>query len=94
MFGGMKENKKGVVLSLSVSPGVGKFDVAGFSGNRLKLKTKAKPKKGLANKEIEKELGRIFNRSVKILSGFKSRNKTVFIEDLSREKTLQLLENL
>ena len=94
MFEGIEEKQNGIVLGLNVSPGKRGFEVCSFAAGRLKLKTKSKAQKGLANKEIKKELERIFNSNVKILSGSKSRNKKVFIEGLNREKVVKLLEGL
>ena len=41
---------------------------------------KSKPENNAANLELLKNLSKIFNSSVKILKGFKSRNKTVAVE--------------
>lgn len=49
------------------------------------LRVKALPKEGEANKELVEVLAEYFNVSkslVKIVSGFKSRNKIVFIQKI------------
>ncbi len=53
--------------------------VLGFDGNfdAYRIKIKAKPKDGEANKEIEKFLRKTFKKKVKIVSGFKSSRKVI-----------------
>ena len=86
---------EGVVLSLEVIPNSREFKIVGFNSwsQTLKIKTKSKAQKGLANSEIEKELKKRFNSGVKILSGIKSRKKKILILG-EKSKIEQLLENL
>ncbi|MBT3690651.1 YggU family protein [Candidatus Woesearchaeota archaeon] len=53
--------------------------VLGFDENyqAYRVKIKAKPKDGEANKEIEKFLSKTFKKKVKIVSGFKSNKKVI-----------------
>ncbi len=86
---------EGVVLALEVIPNSKEFKIVGFNSRSqtLRIKTKSKARKGLANMEIERELKKSFNSSIKILSGFKSRKKRILILG-ERGKIEQLLENL
>lgn len=85
-----------VVLSLEVIPNSKEFKISGFNAwsQTLKIKTKSKARKGLANKEIERELKGIFNSNIKILSGFKSRKKKRVLILGEKSRIEKLLENL
>ncbi|AJF60641.1 MAG: hypothetical protein QT03_C0001G1160 [archaeon GW2011_AR10] len=83
---------KGFILNLHVTSNSKEFKLEGFDfwRNALKLKTKSKPLKGQANKEIEAELEKLLEAKVKIVSGKNSRNKKVLVEK-SREEALAKL---
>ena len=80
-----------VVLSVYVIPGGKKFSILGYEQWRdaLKIRTKSKAEKGLANKELEKQLARMFNSKVRILKGRKSRNKVISISGVTKQKILE-----
>lgn len=77
----LTESNKGVILKIRVSPARKAFRVKGIDtwSNSLLLDTKEPPEKGKANKEIEKELEKLFGKKTRIKSGIHSRNKTVLI---------------
>jgi uncharacterized protein (TIGR00251 family) len=54
-----------------------------YDDSRLcyRVELKAKPKEGEANLELIKFLSKHFKKRVKIVSGFKSRIKTIIFED-------------
>jgi len=57
-------------------------DFLKVDGNNILVGLKSKPEKGEANKELIKKLAEYFNvhpSQVRILSGFKSRNKIIEI---------------
>jgi len=73
---------KELVLNIHVTPDAEKFEVSGFDvwRNALKVRTRSKPLEGKANKEIEKELSKVLDAEVKIISGEKSRDKKVLVK--------------
>ena len=89
----LKETSEGIVLDLKINPGQGVFQIIRIENGYLKIKLKEKAVKGKANLEIEKQLGRVFDSNIRIVSGLKSRQKKVLIE-LSREKTLEIVRKL
>lgn len=88
-----KVHEKGFVLSLYTIPKSKGFELVEFDqdSNTLKLRTKSPPVKGEANREIEREMKRILNSEVRIISGLKSRRKTLLIPGLTREKVIETL---
>jgi len=48
--------------------------------------------KGRVNRELIRELSRLFKRRVEILSGFSSRQKKILIRDIDAEEVKQILE--
>lgn len=63
------------------------------SKNFLIIEATEQPEKGRVNKEIVKELQKKFKAEVIIVSGLKSRKKTIKIK-LPKEQILQILETL
>ena len=57
-----------VFVDIEVSPNSNKFQISGFNEwrNRFEIRIKQVPQKGKANKEIVKELSKIFNCDVSI----------------------------
>ena len=90
----IKFKPEGVILNLIVSPGKDGFKaVFDWETEILKVRTKSLPFKGRANQEIEKELKKLFNAETKILTGFKSKKKTVLVKQ-DKEKILSALNAL
>lgn len=78
--------KNFVVLKLHVIPGSKINQILGFMDNAsLKIKIKAKPVEGKANKELIKVLAEILEikeSEIEIRSGQTSRNKTVIVRGI------------
>ncbi|MFA5764114.1 MAG: DUF167 domain-containing protein [archaeon] len=71
-------------LKLKVSTGKSKFKVE-LDGELLLVEIKSTPEKGKANKEIIKELKKFFKSDIKMLSGFKSKEKIIEIYSTQNE---------
>jgi uncharacterized protein (TIGR00251 family) len=72
-----------VILDLHVQPGASKNEFAGQHGERIKLRIRARAVDGAANEALVEFLARYFNvgrKSVRILSGERSRQKRVLVE--------------
>jgi uncharacterized protein len=77
------EDAKGIVLSLHVQPGAKRTEVAGVHGDALKIRLAAPPVDGKANAQLVRFLAEMFgvqSRSVTLLRGETSRQKTVRID--------------
>ncbi len=82
------ETEHGLVLHVHIVPRSAKCEVVGIQGNALKLKITAPPVEGQANKECIRFLSDILGikkKQVRILSGSKSKKKTVAIEGIRRK---------
>ena len=70
----------GIVIEAKVKTGCSSFS-AHKSGDDVAIEVSSPPLEGRANKEIIKELRKMFRaQSVEIVKGLKSKNKTVFIK--------------
>lgn len=84
------ETSDGVVLSLQVKPNSKQFKIIADS-DKLVIYCREVPVKGKVNRELMKELSRVFNTKIEILSGFTSRQKKILIRNISVEKVNDLL---
>ncbi len=90
----IEETKRGIILQVHVVPRSSKSEVAGFQGDALKLKLTAPPVEGQANAELIRVLSDILGikkKQVKILSGHKSKKKSVAIEGIGRKEIEALI---
>lgn len=81
---------KDVLVDIEVSPNSKKFEISKFNSwrNRIEIRIKQIPQKGKANKEICKELSKMFKCEVNIFKGDKSSQKTVIFKNSSKENIL------
>lgn len=77
------ETKDGCILEVSVKPRSKEFKVV-VEENAIVVFCTEDPVKGRVNKELVKELSRIFHRPVELVSGFSSRDKRVLIRGVHR----------
>ena len=88
--------KGGAVLAVSVVPRSSREEVAGLSGDALRVRLTAPPVENRANdalvRFLAKSLG-VPRRSVGILAGGLGRRKLVRVEGLTREECLARLLN-
>jgi uncharacterized protein (TIGR00251 family) len=84
----IRETEHGVIFHIHVVPRSAKCEVAGVQGDALKLRITAPPVEGQANTECIRFLSDILGvrkKQVTILSGHKSKKKTVAIEGVRRK---------
>lgn len=79
-----------VLVDIEVSPNSKRFEISGFNQwrNRIEIRIRQVPQKGKANREICKEMSKIFNCEVAIFKGEKSSQKTLLFRNSSREAIL------
>ena len=78
----IRQHPDGVTFTVHVVPGASGFSIAGtdeWTGD-IKIRLKNKATEGKANQELTEELGRILSADVKIITGHKSRRKTLLAE--------------
>jgi len=83
-----KENSRGVIFKVFVQPRSSKNMITGFHGDALKIKLKAPPVDGAANKMCVEFLAKclkIPKSSIEIISGHNSRSKRLLIRFTERK---------
>jgi uncharacterized protein (TIGR00251 family) len=90
----IREVEGGVVVSVKVQPNASKDRVVGKLGDQLKIAVTVAPEKGKANKVVIKVLSRLIgvkSSDIEILSGETSRDKKVFIRNITAENLYKLI---
>jgi len=72
----------GVVVVVFVKPNSKRFQLK-VEGDELVVLCRESPVKGRVNKELIKELSRIFKKKVEIVAGFTSKQKRVLVKGIS-----------
>ena len=84
----------GVVVSVKVQPNASKDRGVGEHGDQLKIAVTVAPEKGKANKAVIKVLSRLLgvkSSDIEIFSGETSRDKKVFIRNITAENLYKLI---
>ena len=89
------ETKNGTVIEVFVKTNQPKFNIK-VDGDEIIILCTEEPVKGKVNKEIIKELSKLFHAKIEITSGFTSKQKRLLIKNISKKETENLLhtENL
>jgi len=89
----IKESKEGVILQIYVQPKAKKNEVEGIDEwrKRLKVKVKAPPIEGKANKEVVKFFSKLFGAEVLIIRGETGREKDLLVKGLKAEEVKKKL---
>jgi uncharacterized protein len=93
----IKETEHGVIFHIHVVPRSSKCEVAGVRDDALKLKITAPPVEGQANTECVRFLSDILGirkKQVSIVSGHKSKKKTIAIEGIRRKDIEDIISGL
>lgn len=86
----LQKSSDGVVIDIHVRPNSKQFRIT-VESDELVVFCREAPVKGKVNRELTKELSRLFHRKVEILSGSASRQKRVLIRDISTEKVNEIV---
>lgn len=86
----LQETAQGVVLDVHVKPKSKKFRLE-VDGEEVVVSCREAPVKGKVNRELLKQLSRLFNRRVELVSGFTSRQKRFLISDIGAEEAHRIL---
>jgi uncharacterized protein (TIGR00251 family) len=86
------ETKDGVLFTVFVKPNSPKFRVA-LDGDEIVVYSTEEPIKGKVNKEIIKELTKLFHAKVELASGATSKEKQLFVKGLTKQQVQQLLDH-
>jgi uncharacterized protein (TIGR00251 family) len=80
----------GVIITVFVKPNSKRFQLK-IEGNELIVLCRESPVRGRVNKELIKELSRIFKRRADIVAGFTSKQKKVLIPNISADQVNAIL---
>ena len=84
------ETKAGVILEVYVKPKSKKFEIVVENGEII-VYCREEPVKGKVNRELIKELSKIFGRKVEFVSGFTSKSKIFLIKDACKRDVEKIL---
>ena len=85
--------KEGTVIEIYVKPNSPEFRVT-VEDDKIVVHCTQKPERGKANKEIRRELTRLFLATVEIVSGNLSKQKRLLIIGVNREDAEKLLKSI
>jgi len=81
----IRKTKQGVILEVYVKPMSKEFKIVA-EGEEIIVFCKEESVRGKVNKELIKQLSRLFDKNVKLVSGFTSRQKKVLIKDAEKSE--------
>ena len=89
----LREVGDDLLVNIEVSPASGKFGIPSYNEwrKRIEVKIRSPTQKGEANREIIREFSETFGRDVEIVSGQKSRQKTIRIQGMGRDLFLKMI---
>lgn len=88
----IKDTPNGVLLTIFVKPSSSRFSIE-FDGEEIVVHATQEPEKGKVNKEILKELTKLFHAKVELVCGATSRQKQVVITGIKKAELADYLKN-
>lgn len=88
----LQETSQGTVIEVFVKPRANQFHLK-IEDDELVVFCRETPVKGKANRELVRELSRLFKRNVEIVSGFASKKKRILIRDVTVEEIRAIFSN-
>jgi hypothetical protein len=86
----INEVKDGSTLEVYVKPNSKEFKIM-VEEDEIVVFCKEEPFKGKVNKELVKELSKLFGRRVELVSGFTSKNKKLLIKGMGKSEIERIL---
>jgi hypothetical protein len=84
------ETKKGLILEVLVKPSSKEFKVD-VKGDEIIIYCREEPVRGKVNKELIKEVSKLFRKKVELVSGFTSKQKRLLVSGVSRNEAERVL---
>ncbi len=84
------ETKNGTIIEIFVKPNQPKFNIK-TEGDEITIYCTEEPVKGKVNKEIIKELTKLFHTKIELVSGATSKQKRLLITGIAKNEVEQLL---
>lgn len=79
----IRETEKGLILDVYVKPRSREFRVV-LEGDDIVVHCSGEPIEGKVNRELVKELSRLFGKRVELVSGFSSRQKKLLVKEAKK----------
>ena len=86
------ETKEGCILEVSVKPRSRQFEIL-LEADEIVIRCREEPVEGKVNKELIKELSRLFHRQVELVFGFTSKNKKFLVKGANKNDIIDLLKH-
>ncbi len=87
------KTEDGAIIEVYVKPNSKKFEVF-LEEDEIIVRSTEEPAKGKVNKEILKNLSKLFNTDVELVSGATSRQKRLLLKGLTENEARSLLPNI
>jgi uncharacterized protein (TIGR00251 family) len=84
------ETKDGVLLDVHVKPKSSSFKII-VEGDDIIVYCSEEPQRGRVNRELVKELARLFHKKVALVSGFASKDKRLLVRNAAKSEVEQVL---
>ncbi|MGA2310180.1 MAG: DUF167 domain-containing protein [Candidatus Bathyarchaeia archaeon] len=81
----LRETEKGLILDVYVKPRSKEFRIM-VEGDEIVVHCSEEPVGGRVNRELVKELSRLFGKKVELVSGSSSRQKRLLIKDAEKSE--------
>ncbi len=88
----LHQTKDGTILEVFVKPKAPEFEVL-VEADEIVVRSTEEPEKGKANKEIIKELSRLFHARVEIISGKTSKKKILYVQGKTKSEMETILQS-
>jgi uncharacterized protein (TIGR00251 family) len=82
--------KEGAIVKVFVKPGSPSFRVV-VDGDEVVVHCTEEPVKGKVNKELVKEMSKLFGSRVELVSGFTSRQKLLLVVGLGKDEVERVI---
>ena len=86
----VEESPQGTIIDIYVKPNSMQFQLQ-IENDEFLVYCRETPAKGKVNRELIKELSKLFKRKVEIVSGHRSRQKRVLIRDADAEEVIAVM---
>ncbi len=87
------EAREGLILDVHVKPRSGNFKVL-VEGDEIIVHCSEEPRGGRVNRELVKELSKLFHKKVELVSGFASKEKRLLVRDAAKSEVEHVLSGL
>jgi uncharacterized protein (TIGR00251 family) len=88
----IKETQDGTIITIFVKPNSPKFSIE-VEGDEIVVHSTEEPVKGKVNKELIKELTKLFHAKVELVSGATSKQKQLLVVGVKKADLELLLKN-